>query len=98
VSQTFNVTSQTSGYVNRAPQNNNFSQNDFALYIADNWRATRKLTVNFGVRWEDFSAVNEKQGLTLLPVIRWLDARAGLLSDATIDFAGDRASWGFARS
>src|SRR4029077_2820309 len=33
VSQTFNVTSQTSGYVNRAPQNNNFSQNDFALYI-----------------------------------------------------------------
>ena len=89
VSQTFNVTSQTSGYVNRAPQNNNFSQNDFALYIADNWRATRKLTVNFGVRWEDFIPVNEKHGLTLLPVIPLGQTPAQvLLSDATIDFAG----------
>jgi len=89
VSQTFNVTSQTSGYVNRAPQNNNFSQNDFALYISDNWRATRKLTVNFGVRWEDFSPVNEKHGLTLLPVIPLgQTASQVLLSDATVDFAG----------
>jgi hypothetical protein len=89
VSQTFNVTSQTSGYVNQAPQSNNFSQNDFALYIADNWRATRKLTVNFGVRWEDFSPVNEKHGLTLLPEIPLgQTAEQVLLSDATINFAG----------
>ena len=99
VSQTFNVTSQTSGYVNRAPQNNNFSQNDFALYIADNWRATRKLTVNFGVRWEDFSAVNEKQGLTLLPVIPLGQTPAQvLLSDATIDFAGGPSKRGLYNS
>ncbi len=89
VTQTFNVTSQTSGYVNQAAQNRNFSQNNFALYIADNWRATRKLTVNFGVRWEYFSPVNEKHGLTLLPITPLgQTAEQTLLSDATLDFAG----------
>jgi Carboxypeptidase regulatory-like domain/TonB dependent receptor len=89
VSQTFNVTSQTSGYINQAAQVRNYSQNNFALYFADIWKATRKLTVNFGVRWDDFSPVNEKKGLVLLPVIPLGQTAAQtLLSDATIDFAG----------
>jgi len=89
VSQTFNVKTQTSGYVPLQPAKNNFRQNDTALYIADNWRATRKLTINLGLRWEYFSPVNERDGLTLLPVIpKGSTAAETLLTDATVDFAG----------
>jgi Carboxypeptidase regulatory-like domain/TonB dependent receptor len=89
VSQTFNVTSQKSGYVNLAPDARNFRQNNVALYVADNWRISRKLTFNYGVRWEYFSPVDEKNGLVLLPVIpAGMTAAQTLLSDATVDFAG----------
>lgn len=89
ISQTFNVTSQTSGYVNQAPELRNFRQYNWAIYAADNWRFTRKLTVNYGVRWEYFSPVDEKKGLELLPVIpSGSTATQTLLSDATVDFAG----------
>lgn len=88
VSQTFNVKSQTSGYVPIYPTNRNWRQNNFALYAADNWRLTPKLTVNYGVRWEYFSPVTEKDGLTLLPVIpKGLNVAQTLLTDATVDFA-----------
>ena len=89
VAQTFNVTSQTSGYVDLAPNARNFRQNDWALYIADNWRINRKLTLNYGVRWEYFTPVDEKNGLVLLPIIPpGMTAAETLLTDATVDFAG----------
>ena len=89
VSQTFNVKSQTSGYVPLQPQNSNFRQNNFAFYAGDNWRLTRKLTVNYGLRWDYFSPVDEENGLTLLPVIpSGQTAAQTLVTDATIDFAG----------
>jgi len=99
VSQTFNVTSQTSGYVNLAPEARNFRQNDLALYIADNWRVNRKLTFNYGVRWEYFSPVDEEHGLVLLPVIpSGMTAAQTLLSDATVDFAGGPSKRGLYNS
>jgi hypothetical protein len=99
VSQTFNVTSQTSGYVNLAPEGRNFRQNDLAFYIADNWRISRKLTLNYGVRWEDFSPVDEKNGLVLLPVIpAGMTVAQTLLSDATVDFAGGPSKRGLYHS
>ncbi len=89
VSQTFNVTSQKSGYVKLAPNAQNFRQNNWAVYAADNWRASRRLTFNYGVRWEYFSPVDERDGLTLLPVIpHGVTAAETLLTDATVDFAG----------
>jgi TonB dependent receptor len=99
VSQTFNVTSQKSGYVNLAPDARNFRQNDVALYIADNWRINRKLTFTYGVRWEDFSPVDERNGLVLLPVISsGMPAAQTLLTDATVDFAGGPSKRGLYHS
>jgi hypothetical protein len=99
VSQTFNVTSQTSGYVNLAPDARNFRQNDWALYLADNWRISRKLTFNYGVRWEYFTPVDEKNGLVLLPVIpSGMTAAQTLLTDATVDFAGGPSKRGLYHS
>jgi hypothetical protein len=99
VSQTFNVTSQTSGYVNLAPQNRNYSQNNLAFYAADTWRVSRKLTVTYGLRWDDFTPVNERNGLVLLPVIPpGMTAEETLLSNATVDFAGGPSGRGLYHS
>ena len=99
VSQTFNVKTQTSGYVPLYPQKNNFRQNNIAFYVGDNWRVTRKLTVNYGLRWDYFSPVDERDGLTLLPVVpKGSTIEQTLLSDATVDFAGGPSKRGLYNS
>jgi hypothetical protein len=89
VDQTFNVTSQTSGFVSKAGNNRNYRQNSWSLYIGDSWRMTRKLTFSYGVRWEYYNPVDEKDGLVLLPVIpSGQTVQQTLLGNATVDFAG----------
>jgi hypothetical protein len=87
--QTFNATSQTSGFVSGAASNRNYSLNDLAFYGGDTWRINRKLTFTYGVRYEYFSPVNERNGLVLLPVIPAGQTVAQtLFTNATVDFAG----------
>ncbi len=68
--QGFNVTSQTSGFVNGATQARQFDYNVFAGYLADNWRATSNLTLNLGVRYDLYTGLKAVNGLALEPVIR----------------------------
>lgn len=35
--------------------------NEVGLYAADDWRATKKLTINYGLRWDYFSPPSEAQ-------------------------------------
>jgi Carboxypeptidase regulatory-like domain len=35
--------------------------NEYGLYAADDWRMTKKLTVNYGIRWDYFSPPSESQ-------------------------------------
>jgi len=87
--QTFQVKSQTSGFVANQPSNRNLRQNDFAIYGGDAWRINRKLTLTYGVRWEYFNPVDERDGLALLPVIPGGQSVAQtILGNATVDFAG----------
>ncbi|HEX4946065.1 MAG TPA: carboxypeptidase-like regulatory domain-containing protein [Blastocatellia bacterium] len=67
ISQSFNVTSPTSGYVPSAPATNPIRQRDLGLYFQDQWRARRNMTLNFGVRWEFLGVPQVLNGLTLTP-------------------------------
>jgi hypothetical protein len=86
-SQTFNVTSRNSGFVDGAPFNRNFSQNVNAFYVTDKWRLRPRLTLTLGLRWELPGVVDERDSLELAPVINGSAANT-LLSNATLDFAG----------
>lgn len=87
--QTFQVKSQTSGFVPGAANNRNLRQNDLAFYGTDAWRINRKLTFTYGVRWEYFNPVDERDGLALLPVVPAGQTVAQtILSNAAVDFAG----------
>jgi len=89
VSQQFNVTSRTSGYVPKALQVGDFTLNDYSLYAGDAWRLRRNLTVTVGVRWEYPGRYNEQHGLLLEPVIAPdQTAPQTLLSNATVNFVG----------
>ena len=66
--QTFNVTSATSGFVDGAEQRRNLIFDLYAAYASDTWRIRPNLTLNLGLRYEYISPVRERDGIGLLPV------------------------------
>jgi hypothetical protein len=89
--QTFNVTTPTSGYVNGATDGRHNPYDSLAAYIGDQWRIRRNLTVNYGVRWEYEGRYDESNGLILGPQIQNGNPQATLLSNATVNFIGGSA-------
>ncbi len=94
VSQTFNSSSQTSGYQS-VPQNRNYRQNQYGIYAGDSWRLNPRLTLTYGLRWDYFGPVDEKDGLVLLPVVpQGSSIQQTLAGNATVNFAGGNSSRG----
>jgi len=90
-SQTFNVTSRTSGYQAGAGTVRNLRLNEYDLYAQDNWKVFPRLMLNLGLRWNLPGVVDERDSLELLPVLQNNDPVATLLSNATLNFAGASA-------
>lgn len=87
--QTFNITSRTSGYVPGAPASENFRYNDWSFYGGDSWKLRRNLTVTYGLRWEYSSPLNERDGLLQFPVVpTGQSIQQTLLSDANLAYFG----------
>lgn len=87
--QTFNVTSQSSGFVPGAGNERNFNQNNWAFYANDAWRYRPNLTITFGMRYEYLSPFTEKNGLMLEPLPGiGQSIEQTLLSNATVGFVG----------
>lgn len=88
-SQTFNVTSPSSGFVPGATDERNFHQNDWAFYAGDAWRFRPNLTITYGVRYEYLSPLSEANGLMLQPIpTPGQTMEQALLSNATVGFVG----------
>lgn len=86
-SETFNVTSPSSGFVPGATQERNLRQNDWAFYGGDAWRFRPNLTITYGMRYEYLSPFNEKNGLFLEPIPGvGQSMEQTLLSNATVGF------------
>jgi len=87
--QTFNVNSTTSGFVPGATNLRRFHNSTHALYVQDNWKLRSNLTVNLGVRYEYWTALDEADGLFIAPRLENNDAKATLLNpNAVLDFIG----------
>jgi hypothetical protein len=66
---TFNAISQTSGYLPGVLPNRNLAYDHWSGYFSDQWRATRRLTLNLGMRYELYTPIREINGLAIEPVI-----------------------------
>lgn len=67
ISQGFNHTSPTSGYVPGVPEQYTPSIQNMAFYWQDSWKIRKNLTLQYGVRWEYQGPYNTRDGLVLLP-------------------------------
>ena len=86
-SQTFNVTSRSSGFVANSPFVRHFLDNSYSFYAQDKWKLLPNLTVTLGLRYQLPGVVNEADSLELSPVLQGT-AEQTLLSNATLNFAG----------
>jgi hypothetical protein len=64
-SQVTNATSPTSGFQQNVTSNRQLQFENYAAYVSDQWRVTNTLTVNFGLRYELYTPLNNPQGLYL---------------------------------
>jgi hypothetical protein len=65
------------------PQVRSFIEHDYSLYAGDTFRITRELTLNFGVRWENYRPPYEAHGLQVtstLPLTQYFAERNSLQS------------------
>ena len=86
--QSYNITSQTSGFVPGAPSRYNLSFNDYATYVSDSWKVNHRLTAVLGVRWDYFPPVTETNNLLIQPQLINNNPVQTLLGNATLNFQG----------
>ena len=69
VNQTYQVKDKTSGYVAGLPANENYTLDNIATYVQDNWRWKSNFTLRAGLKWEYYSPLREDDDLGFLPVL-----------------------------
>jgi hypothetical protein len=88
VTQTFNADSQQ-GTLQPVPPSRQLFYEHYSFYLSDQWRATPRLTLNLGLRYELFSPVREPNGLALEPVQDGRDIVTTILDpNGTYNFVG----------
>ncbi len=90
--QTFNVTSQTSGFVNQATNRRLYKFTMLAPYVLDQWKIRSDLTLNAGIRYDYQAPLELTNGLAWEPAINGQDVLKAALDPAgTFQFIGGNA-------
>ena len=87
-SQTYNITDQKSGFVPGAQQLLHLRLNNYAGYVTDTWKLSKRLTAVVGVRWEYFAPLKERDGLLIQPQLINNNPVQTMLSNASLNFSG----------
>lgn len=89
--QSFNVETQTSGFVPGATQRRLFDYEIYGFHFSDQWRVRKDLTLNLGLRYDLYTALKSGNGLALEPVIPNLDDPVSAILDpnGTYQFVGE---------
>lgn len=88
-SQTYNVTSRTSGFVPSAPNVRNYQYDTYSGYVSDKWKVRPRVTLTAGLRYDYYTPFNEANSLYLTPEITNGNYISTILSNATLNFGGD---------
>src|SRR6185369_6573992 len=88
IDQTFNASSRTSGFVPGETFRQLYNYENYGFYGTDQWRVGQRLTLNLGLRYEIYSALRERNGFALEPVINGDPIQSLLNPTGTIDFIG----------
>ncbi|MDQ3712570.1 MAG: TonB-dependent receptor [Acidobacteriota bacterium] len=85
-----NSTSSTSGPIVGARNTEDLRYDVYGFYASDQWRVSPQLTLNFGLRYDRFTAINNPDLIFLEPVIpAGVDVRTAILNpNGTYDFVG----------
>ncbi len=91
-SQTFNVTSQESGFVPGATQRRIFNYSSYAFFVSDQWRVSPTFTLNYGLRYDLYTALRAENGLAFEPALGGRPVREAILDPSgSYQFIGGNA-------
>jgi hypothetical protein len=95
----FLLGSPNTGYI-AAPTSQKFGDKSFAWYLQDNWKATRKLTIDYGLRYDFQTYIKERDGLMQNISISTPNPAAGGLPGGTIfeGYGAGRCNCAFAHN
>jgi hypothetical protein len=95
----FMVGAPNTGYV-AVPTPMKFGDKAFAWYVQDSWKATRKLTIDYGLRYDFQTYISERDGLMQNISISTPNPTAGGLPGGTIfeGYGGGRCNCRFAKN
>jgi hypothetical protein len=82
LTQTLQVQDQSSGFVAGIPNNRNYSLNNVAAFVQDNWRLKSNVTLRAGLKWEYFSPLREDDNLGFQPILNGRSMRDVMLDPA----------------
>jgi len=88
----FNTADPKTGFSPGTLRRANYRYHTWAGYMQDQWKVNRKLTITAGLRYEYWTRLDERNGLSLLPVIEpGKNVIDTLMANSTLDFAGSQA-------